>query len=306
MSLLINIPDRNTDKLVAKLAERIGSENIEVWPDVAKPDDVELALVWQHEPGSLVPFKNLKAVSSFGAGVDSIFADSQLPNVPVTRIVDADLSENMAQYVLTIVNQYRLRLPTYQTQQSLALWKPRSNRKGRDVGILGLGKLGMHVGEVLIKNGYRVKGWSRTVKSHPSIDCMSGNVGFDSLIQNVDYLVCLLPLTTDTKGIINDEVFSKMKTDAVLINVARGGHVNEDSVIAALYNKEVAAAYLDVFDIEPLPESHPYWRTPNLHITPHVSAVTNVNTAVEQVIENYNNVLDGTELINVVDKTLGY
>lgn len=306
MSLLINIPDRKLDKLVEKLGDRIGAENIEVWPNVNEPERVKMALVWKHQEGTLQGLDNLAGVSSFGAGVDSILADKQLPNVPVARIVDNDLANSMANYVTTIINSHKLRLNEFAQQQALGLWKPRSALKGNKVGILGMGELGKATANFLAHAGFEVTGWSRSEKSVPGVVSTSGIKAFDQLISESDYLVCLLPLTSETRGVINKTVLNAMKPTSVLINVARGAHVYEEDLIDALYNKAIAHAYLDVFDTEPLPKSHPYWRTPNLTITPHISAVTNIDTAVEQIVDNYQRILNDQPMLNVIDREQGY
>ncbi len=306
MSILINLPDRDTTKLVNALSQFIDANEIQVWPNIKDKASIRFALVWNHQAGSLNDLPNLELISSFGAGVDSILADEQLPDVPVARIIDQDLAINMANYVLTMINHHRLRLPMYQQQQTMSLWKPRSSIRGKHVGILGLGQLGKFVGQFLLSAGFKVSGWSQTDKIIEGIDCSSGDEAFEKLVENVDYLVCLLPLTRSTRGIIDHRVFERLKSNAVLINVARGPHVVEQDLIAALYEKEISAAYLDVFDIEPLPEKHPYWRTPNLTITPHVSAVTNVDTAIEQVVENYQRIKDGLTPLNCIDLNKGY
>lgn len=306
MGLLINIPDRNVDKLVAKLSEHIKSSEIYVYPDTPVPSAIEFALVWKHEPGSLSKFSNIRGISSFGAGVDAILSDSELPNVPIARIVDNDLANNMANFVSTIINSYRLRLHDYSQQQTLALWKPRSPRKEKKVGILGLGELGQATALQLKRTGFEVTGWSQSVKKLDGVECLTGRAGFDEIIATSDYLVCLLPLTPLTKGILNESVFDKMKPSSVLVNVARGAHIVEQDLISALYDKSIAHAFLDVFEEEPLPEQHPYWRTPNISITPHVSAVTNIDTAVTQIVSNYNNVKNNKAMVNTIDVYKGY
>lgn len=306
MAILVNIPNRNIQKLTERLVLALGQQDVFVWPNVPSPEDVDFALVWKHESGTLKNLPSLKGISSFGAGVDAIFADKELPSVPVARIVDEQLSNSMAIYVTTLINSHKLRLSEYSQQQALALWKPRSNRKGNKVGILGLGELGQQTAKMLVSCGFDVTGWSQSIKQLPGVKSVTGLAEFDNLVSTSDYLVCLLPLTPQTKGVLNRSVFTKMKNTAVLINVARGGHVVEDDLISALYDKEIAHAYLDVFDIEPLPEQHPYWRTPNLTITPHISAVTNLDTALEQILVNYKNVKSGKPMINLADRQKGY
>lgn len=310
MTFLINIPNRPLDKLITRLKQDIPEHEIEIWPDVKDPDQVEFALVWKHQHGSLQAYKNLKAISSFGAGVDSILSDPDLPNVPIARIVDPDLAVNMAQYVLAMIQHHKLRLPQFNQQQNQSLWKPKSPRKGNKVGILGVGQLGQKTAQVLLHAGFEVSGWSRTPKNIDNVSCYAGEAGFNSLVKNSDYLVCLLPLTDKTKDIINANVFAMMPSHAVLINVARGEHVVDEDLIAALTldnhnQQQIDFAYLDVFRQEPLPAEHPFWQSDKIQITPHVSAVTNVETAVLQIVKNYQNYRDG-KLINLINISQHY
>jgi len=306
MSILINIPGRPLDKLITRLKQDIPEHEIEVWPNVNNPDAVEFALVWKHQHGSLNAYKNLKAISSFGAGVDSIISDPELPNVPIARIVDPDLAINMAQYVLTMVQHHKLRLNQFNQQQQECIWKPKSARKGNKVGILGLGQLGEKTAQVLLSAGFDVSGWSRSLKQINNVNCYAGDNGFNTVVSEADYLVCLLPLTDKTENILNAAVFSNMKSTSVLINVARGEHVVDDDLLKALENQQLDFAYLDVFRQEPLAEQHPFWQSDNIQITPHISAVTNVETAVSQIVENYFLQKKGQELKNLIDRRLAY
>jgi len=306
MSLLINIPDRPLDKLVAKLTEFIPVEEIKLLPDVKEPAEIDFALVWKHQHGSLMPFKNLKAISSFGAGVDSIIEDPLLPDVPIARIVDADLAMNMGRFVLSQVLSHRLRATQFQQQQERQIWKPKSPRSGNKVGILGLGQLGIATANTLSLNGFEVLGWSRTQKNIDGVTCLSGEDGFQALLPQIDYLVCLLPLTEQTQGILNKSMFEQLPSHCVVINVARGLHLVEADLIWALDSGELDFAFLDVFQTEPLPEAHDFWTHPKIQITPHVSAVTNVDTAVKQVVENYQRCKEGLPLLNMIDSSKGY
>ena len=306
MSLLLNIPDRPLDKLIAKLTQYIPAEEIQVWPDVTRPEDVEFALVWKQQQGSLTNLPNLKGISSFGAGVDSILADQYLPNVPIARIVDDNLAVDMAKYVLTMVQHHKLRLNQFAMQQTKALWKPKSARKGNKVGILGFGQLGQASAKLLSTFDFEVTAWARQDKQVDDIHCVSGKAGFEQVVANSDYLICLLPLTKQTEGILNKDVFRLMPADAALINVARGKHLVEQDLVEALDSQEIAFAYLDVFSQEPLPQEHQFWQHRKIQITPHISAVTNVDTAVAQVIENYQRIKAGKAMQNCIDWGQGY
>lgn len=306
MSLLINIPDRPLDKLIAKLAEHIPLAEIQVWPEVKQPELVEFALVWKHQHGSLSQFPNLKGVSSFGAGVDSIVTDPQLPNVPVARIVDDNLAKDMANYILAMIQHHKLRLNQFANQQSQSLWKPKSARRGKQVGILGFGQLGQAAALLLSQMGYQVEAWGRSNRKVGEVTCASGEQAFERIVSSSDYLVCLLPLTKETENILDRRVFALMPTDSALINVARGKHLVEQDLLDALEQQQLAFAYLDVFIQEPLPKQHAFWQHPNIQVTPHISAVTNVDTAVSQIVENYYRVKQQQPMLHCIDLKQGY
>ena len=306
MSLLINIPDRSLDKLIAKLAEHIPVEEIQVWPEVRQPEKVEFALVWKHHHGSLTNLPNLKGISSFGAGVDSIVSDQALPKVPVARIVDDNLAQQMAQYILAMVQHHKLRLNQFANQQSQSLWKPKSARRGNKVGVLGFGQLGQAASLLLSQIGFQVEAWGRSDRAVGEVICSSGELAFERIVSSSDYLVCLLPLTKQTENILDKKVFSIMPNDAAIINVARGKHLVEEDLVNALDNDELAFAYLDVFIQEPLPKEHVFWQHPKIQITPHISAVTNVDTAVSQIVENYKRVKQQQAMKHCIDLTTGY
>lgn len=306
MALLINIPDRPVTKIVDKLAEFIGRDEIYVWPEVANPDDITFALVWKHKTGSLLPYKNLQAISSFGAGVDSILADKELPNVPICRIVDPNLSQQMAMFVLTVIQQHKLRFGQFDAQQKQQIWKPKSQHKKRTVGILGLGQLGRQCAKLLLNVGFDVQGWSRTEKDLQGVKCYTGLNGLNDMLATTDYLVNLLPLTEDTKGILNTDLFNKLPAASVLVNVARGEHLVEDDLIQAINSGQIEHAFLDVFTQEPLPKEHCFWQQPQITVTPHISAVTDIDTAVTQISENYLAIKHQRKLKNVIDLNLGY
>jgi glyoxylate/hydroxypyruvate reductase A len=306
MSLLINMPNRSSTKLVAALSQFISPEEIEVWPDVRSPEKVTMALLWQHQHGSLLAYKNLQAISSFGAGVDFIVSDRQLPHLPIARIVDPMLATQMKQYVFGVIQHHRLRLEEYRIKQSTQLWQPKGPHKGNTIAILGLGQIGTEVGRFLHSAGFNVIGWSHSEKNIKDITSFTGEVGLKKVVSQADYLVCLLPLTPSTQGILNKSLFSLMPSYGVLINVARGAHLNETDLLKALNNDEIKAAYLDVFQQEPLTNDHPFWQHEKITITPHVSAITSLETAVAQIVENYKRCQSGEEILHSINRDKGY
>ena len=171
----------------------------------------------------------------------------------------------------------------------------------RLIGILGLGTLGKEVAVTLNKIGYQVKGWSRTSKVINGVQCFYGDDGLHSLLSNVDILICMLPLTAQTRGILNSDLFSRMKRGAYLINAARGSHLIEKDLLDAIDSGQISGATLDVQSIEPLPEDHPFWSHPAIKITPHIATITIAKSSAQEVAENWTRLANGEELLNVVD-----
>lgn len=305
MSILLVIPNRNLDKLIAKFHAILPNTKIEVWPKVDDPLAVEYIVAWQPPKNSFAPFINCKAIASFGAGVDSIFQYDGLPDVPITRIVDENLAKDMSRYVLTHILAYQHRIETYFKQQIKREWKPKRARAGNKVTILGAGQLGSACANLLHLNGFDVSVWSRNKKSLENIQCY-GNDQLTDAIQDADYIVCLLPATKETTHFINHEFLAKTKKGVVLINVARGNIVEEQNLVNALNTNHVAHAILDVFSVEPLPKSHAFWQHTCVTITPHCSALSNVDTVTQQLCDNYLRLMQNQPLLNVVNKELGY
>lgn len=306
MSLLVVVPGRDNTKLLAKLGSLLPGVKIELWHQALDCTDVEFVLAWNPPSSIWQQLPQLKAISSYGAGVDGLLSHPNLPEVPVTRIVDPQLAVSMSEYVLHAIGFFKLRFNQYLVNKSSQFWKPRRAKAGNKVGILGLGQLGRAVSAKLVASGFEVSGWSRSPKSISGVRCYSGDNGLTSMLGSLDYLVCLLPLTADTEGVLNKSLFEQLPSGAVLINVARGAHLNEADLIAALDNEHLAGAALDVFCVEPLPSVHDFWRYPNILLTPHVSAVTNIDTACRQIADNYLRLKSGDALLNEVDRKLGY
>jgi len=306
MTLLVVVPDRNNDKLIAKLELLLPQVDIVEWRDSLDCCDVEFVLAWNPPETIWASLPNLKVIASYGAGVDSLIKQRNLPAVTVTRIVDPNLALSMAEYVLHSIGYFKLRFNQYLLNKSSQYWKPRRAHTGNRVGILGLGELGLAVAQRLTINNYEVSGWSRSQKTIDNIETYSGAKGLDQMLASLDYLVCLLPLTPETQGILDAKLFNLLPKGAVLINVARGDHVNEADLITALNTEQLSGAALDVFSTEPLMKENPLWQHPNVLLTPHVSAVTNVDTACDQIADNYSRFKQGMTLNHVIDRKLGY
>lgn len=286
------------------------SIEVRLWPDPGSLDGIEAALVWKPPAGLLATLPRLRLVLSLGMGVDHVFADPALPKgVPVVRLVDPDLVNRMSEYCALAVLRYHRNADAYDAFQRARQWKALPNEPAgasRGVGILGLGEIGRDLAAKLAPFGFRLAGWSRTPKLVPGVESYHGAEGFKPFLARSEIAVCLLPLTPETEGILNAAAFAALPKGAIVVNAARGGHVVDADLLAALDGGHVAAAQLDVFRQEPLPPEHPFWAHPKVRITPHNAGLTNPETAAAQIVENLRRLRAGERLLNVVDPARGY
>jgi len=306
MSVLIAITQRDNSKLIAKLKAELPNMRIEEWPHCQDLNNIEFVLAWNAPSSMWEKLPNLKVVSSFGAGIDSIDL-SLLPEcVDVVRIIDKQLAEDMAEYVLTHVLAQKLRLKEYFIKQTHQIWQPKRAYRYNKVAILGYGQLGKACATKLINNGFSVSAWSQTQKHSDNVSLYYDKQGLDKMLNNTDYLVCLLPLTDATKGIINKTLLAKLPAHSTIINVARGAHVVEQDLLNALNKGDLRSATLDVFAEEPLANNHPYWQHSKITLTPHCAALSDLSCVIEQILHNIECFNKGVALNNRVDRMKGY
>ena len=269
---------------------------------------------WKHPPGSLTGLPNLAAIFSLGAGVDFLFADDKLPEVPIARIVDPDLTTRMSEYIVLHCLSYLRQQRRYDSQQREKLWDDDRNQpaaRSVRVGIMGLGELGQDAARKLAVMGFDVAGWSRSPKTIEGLQTFSGEDGMKAFLGRTDILVSLLPLTPDTRGIINAEMLSGLAQDGrlggpFLINAGRGGLQVADDILAALDAGTLKGATLDVFEVEPLPVESRLWSHPGVTVTPHNSAMSEPEAIATAVATQIGRLEAGEPLLNVVDPTRGY
>lgn len=293
----------------AELRKQFPDLEVRIWPAVGDPRDIDVAIVWKPQSGLLASLPKLRLIASLGAGVDHLFADPELPrHVPIVRLVDPYMTEAMSEYVLTQVLRLHRQDLAYLTQQRAGIWRehPQPNAAERRVGILGLGTLGRDAARKLAVMGFQVAGWSRREKRLPGIESFHGEGGLEALARRSEILVCLLPLTPDTEGILDRRLFARMPRGGAIVNPARGGHLVEADLIAALDGGQLSAAVLDVFREEPLPADHRFWSHPRIIVTPHVAAATNPATAALVIADNLRRLYQGRPLLNLVDPQRRY
>lgn len=271
--------------------------------------DIKMAAVWKHPPGSLKNYPNLLGIQGLGAGVDFIFEDIEIrKDLPIMRVVDPYLASDMAEYVLAVSTGMLKRLQNYKYNESLSAWKPNTYQRFKDVtiGIMGLGKLGLAVARSLESAGFSVVGWTRNSLPEVRFPVFRGGAERTSFLNHSEVLVCLLPLTPETRGILNRDVFEALPMGARLINVARGPLLEDVDLLSALDRGMISEACLDVFHSEPLPQDHPFWGHSAVHITPHIASVSDPKSVVPQIISNYRKLVKGTVPENIVSRSAGY
>lgn len=277
----------------------------EVWPELADPAAIEAAVVWRPPSALFDELTALKGICIMGAGADHLFAPGmRLPEVPIARLVDPLMAERMASYVLGAILLHHRQFDLYRRQQAAGLWRRAMHKDTVEirVGILGLGVMGRTTAELLARVGYDVAGWSRAAKTIPGVQSFVGPGGRAALLARSDVLVCLLPLTPATRGILDRATFERLPAGALLVNAARGEHLVEEDLLAALDSGRLAAAVLDVFTDEPLPPEHRFWGHPKVLITPHVASLSHPATGVPQIIETLRRLRSGRRPDHLVER----
>jgi len=302
---------RDTDGLAWNklLAEALGPIDFRTLrAGLGNTDDIEIALAWKPVPGLLASFRNLKMIVSLGMGVDHLLADDKLPDVAITRIMDDGLVGQMSEYALYWGLWHHRDIEKYAASQRAKKWKPEEfiDSIHRRIGIMGLGTIGQDTAKKFAALGFPTAGWSRTQKTLPGIETFHGPSGLPKFLGQTNILVNVLPLTRETRGIMDKTLFAALPKGAFVINMGRGGHVVDDDLLAALDSGHLSGAALDVFNVEPLPPEHPYWAHPRVHITPHMAGYTNPRTASPGVIDNIKALRAGQPLKNTVDAKTGY
>ena len=306
MSLAIICPGKNPDSWIQVLRELDPGLKIQVYPEIKEPEEVEVALVWQHPPGILSTFPNLKLISSMGAGVDHILTDQTISaDLPIVRIVDEKLTFSMTNYVIMGVLNFHRRLTHFQKNQEKKIWDMSDPEIEVKIGVMGVGALGGDVLEKLSFIGFPVVGFGFSEKENFDFPYYSKSQ-LGKFLAEVNVLVCLLPLTPETESILNLELFKQCKPGTYLINVARGKHLVEEDLTQALDNGYLSGALLDVYRKEPLPPEHAFWGDRRIMLTPHIASVTNPRAAAPQILDNINRIRSKRHLLNYVNRSRGY
>jgi glyoxylate/hydroxypyruvate reductase A len=316
LAILVNGGTENWSPIrwKSRFDDACGDRRVVLLPDAGfDPAEVHYAAVWKPKPGDLAGFANLRVIFNLGAGVDALMADRSLPSVPLVRVAVGDLTDRMAEYVVLHVLMHHRQEPYLRQSQREKRWQPKFQWAANavSVGIMGLGTLGANAADILRRLGFRVSGWSRSAKQVAGVTCFHGQSQRDAFLRQTDILVCLLPLTDDTRHVLNRSVFEKLSRSGplgapVLINAGRGGLQNETDILACLADGTLGAASLDVFAQEPLPANSPFWDHPNVVLTPHNAADTDPDEISKYVARQIAQFEAGGALENVVDRGRGY
>lgn len=311
--LLLHLTDMNENSWAQKLRAALAPYPVVQRGDDYDPADIRYVYVWKPKANAFDGLTGLKAVLSLGAGVDALMKHPHLPDVPIVRYVDEDLSQRMSDYVVAHVSMHHRLYTRFRADQKAKRWSqfyPPSAGE-TSVGIMGMGVLGQDAARRLLPLGFTLRSWSRSPKSIEGVESFVGNETLDAFLAGTDILVNLLPLTAETAGILNYETFGKLRRGKlnggpVIVNAARGGHQREADIVRALADGTLGAASLDVFEVEPLPQTSPLWDIENCYITPHVAAISNETSGVRYFSEIIRSYEAGKPLINVVDRNRGY
>ncbi|MEE8444716.1 MAG: glyoxylate/hydroxypyruvate reductase A [Alphaproteobacteria bacterium] len=309
MALIFRSEFDRADLWRAALARAMPDLEFRDWAEPGDPADVEFALVWRPAPGALRRFANLKVIFSLGAGVDHLVGDSDLPGgVPVVRMIEPGLTRGMTEYVALHTLRHHRRQRELDAQQRAGEWKVVvvPTAPSRRVGVMGLGVLGAAAAAALVALEFDVAGWSRTPKTLAGIESFHGEAGLARFLARTEILVCLLPLTPGTRDILNAGLFAGLPQGACLINAARGGHLIEDDLLAALESGQIAEATLDVFRAEPPPSDHAFWSHARVTMTPHNASITDPDSGARRVADVIGRSRRGETLPNTIDPAAGY
>ncbi|KAA2236131.1 2-hydroxyacid dehydrogenase [Salinarimonas soli] len=314
MTLLVAITGWEVAPWVERFRRLLPDRRVVALGEPYEPDEILYAAAWKHPPGTFAGLPNLRAIFSLGAGVDHLVGDPALPDVPVVRVVDEDLTNRMSEYVVLHCLAHLRQARLYDgLQRERRWWDDRHQPAARDVrvGVMGLGVLGLDAARKLQVMGFDVAGWSRSPKSVEGLPTFAGETGLDAFLARTDILVCLLPLTPDTRGILRESLLTRLARDGrlggpVLVNAGRGGLQVEADILRCLDAGVLKAATLDVFETEPLPAASPLWGHPAVTVTPHNAAMSAPDAVGAQVADGIFTMESGMPLRHRVDPARGY
>ncbi len=308
MSIALIFNNKDPKPWKKQLQNKTLDTDIEIYPNIKDKSKIDFIICWKPQDKVFNEFPNLKIVQSVGASIDHITNSQNIKsNIIISRIVDENLSIDMWEYLLAVVLSQMKNINLYYKNQIQKVWKPQEYQSINNItiSILGLGKIGSYVAKKFAQIGFNVKGWSNSKKEILNVNSFYGKNGLSECLENCDFLINILPLTSETTEIINTKNLKKVRKGGFFINVGRGEHLKDLDLIELLNKKHISGASLDVFREEPL-KNNILWEHPNIYITPHIASLTNIKSAVNQISENYLRFIKNKELLNIVSLKKGY
>lgn len=308
MTLLFNVDSERGLAWKALFQRHAPDIDVRFWPDIGDPADIRYLATWLPPQDVHLTFPNLQAIFATSAGVDQFDLTCLPPRVEVVRMLDPGIVQAIVEYACFAVLALHRKIPEYLTQQRQHQWQvqPWVSAPQQRVGVMGLGNLGVAVLERLRSFGFALRGWARSTKRIDGVQCFAGADQLPSFLNECDILICLLPLTEDTRGILDASTFAALPRGAKLINLGRGGHLNETDLLAALDSGQLQHAVLDVLNDEPPTADHPFWQHRQIWLTPHIGAMTQPETAFEVLLANLRRHQRGEQMIGTISRSEGY
>ena len=312
MALLISVSEFWEDEKIWRqwVQEELPEMDVRVHPDDGDVNEIKYVATWKHPHGILKKYPNLKAILSLGAGVDHILSDPDLPeDLPIVRLVDPKLTHEMCFHALHWVLHFHSNHFLYMKQQMDKKWKQQGSIQPEDrtVGIMGLGNIGRGIGDSIVNQGFKVLGWgANQISSLDDIQYFSGDEQLGDFLEKTDILINVLPLTESTTNILRKHELQHLPRGAFIINMGRGGIVNETDLLSLLDEGHIAAAAMDVFEEEPLPANNRLWSHPSVYITPHIAGQSNPQSSAKTIAKNIRRIEDGKMPFPIYNITKGY
>ncbi|MDZ3992863.1 glyoxylate/hydroxypyruvate reductase A [Pseudomonas sp. Teo4] len=308
MALLYKADPVRGERWKALFAEHAPDIEFRIWPDIGNPEDIEYLAAWLAPDDLEQTLPNLKVLFALSAGVDQLDLGRIPPTLPLVRLLDPGISQGMSEYACFAVLGLHRDMLRYRQQQLLGQWQahhlvPAAKRR---IGVMGLGLQAQHILSSLKPFGFALSGWARSQHHIQGVSCHAGVEQLPAFLAQCDILLCALPLTGQTQGILNRELFEQLPPGAALINMGRGGHLVEQDLLDALDSGQLSAAVLDVLQQEPAAAQHPFWKHPNILLTPHIAAMTQPESAFPNLLENIRRFARGEPMQGLVDRQQGY